>query len=237
MLLRLQRLGPSERRDLLSQRSDFAEKQHNLALGSQESTITVLQMVGGLWESKTRCTNTIPNTSECHGDFAEKQHNLALGSQESTITVLQMVGGLWESKARCTNTIPSTSECNGVMGADRNMPESIGALSCACIMILLELANLLKPMNVTSYKGIGNVSLNSQHDSYLLKSGSSNKNNCCIKNKTTNNLCSEKNWHPRAKCAVFQASMFFIRFQENCGQADYLVQPGDLRLPLSSWII
>jgi hypothetical protein len=41
-------------------------------------------------------------------------------------------------------------------------------------------------MNVTSYKGIGNASLNSQHDSYLLKSGSSNKNNCCIKNKTTN---------------------------------------------------
>jgi hypothetical protein len=31
--------------------------------------------------------------------------------------------------------------------------------------------------------------------------------------------------------------MFFIRFQENCGQADYLVQPDDLRLPLSSWII
>ena len=36
-------------------------------LASHESTITVLQMVGGLWESKTRCTDTIPNTSECHG--------------------------------------------------------------------------------------------------------------------------------------------------------------------------
>ena len=45
MLARLQHLDPSERRDLLSQRSGFAEKQHNLALGSQEWTITVLQMV------------------------------------------------------------------------------------------------------------------------------------------------------------------------------------------------
>ena len=67
MLARLQRLGPSERRGLLSQRSDFAEKQHNLALGSQESTITELQMVGRLWESKVRCIDTMPNTSRCHG--------------------------------------------------------------------------------------------------------------------------------------------------------------------------
>ena len=52
---------------MLSQRSDFAEKQHNLALGSQESTITELQMVGGLWESKIRCIDTTPNTSRCHG--------------------------------------------------------------------------------------------------------------------------------------------------------------------------
>ena len=48
MLARLQHLDPSERRDLLSQRSDFAEKHHNLALGSQESTITEMQLVGGL---------------------------------------------------------------------------------------------------------------------------------------------------------------------------------------------
>ena len=34
---------------------------------SQESTITVLQMVEGLWISKARCTNTISNTSWCHG--------------------------------------------------------------------------------------------------------------------------------------------------------------------------
>ena len=65
MLPRLQRLGPSERRALLSQRSDFAEKHHNLALGSQESTITELQMVGGLCESKVRCIDTIPNTPRC----------------------------------------------------------------------------------------------------------------------------------------------------------------------------
>ena len=57
-------------------------------------------MVGGLWESKARCVDTIPNTSRCHGvmgadgkrsDFAEKQHILALGRQESTITERQMV--------------------------------------------------------------------------------------------------------------------------------------------------
>ena len=40
-----QRLGPSERRAVLSQRSDFAEKQHNLALGRQESMITEQDMV------------------------------------------------------------------------------------------------------------------------------------------------------------------------------------------------
>jgi len=33
-------LGPSERRVLLSQRSDFAEKQHNLALGSRSGWIS-----------------------------------------------------------------------------------------------------------------------------------------------------------------------------------------------------
>ena len=49
------------------QRSDFAGKQHNLALGSQESTFTELQIVGGLWERKVRCIGTIPNTSRCHG--------------------------------------------------------------------------------------------------------------------------------------------------------------------------
>ena len=53
----------------------FAEKQHNLALGSQESTFTVLQMVGGLWESKVRCTDTIPNTSECHGVMGADRNN------------------------------------------------------------------------------------------------------------------------------------------------------------------
>ena len=39
MLASLQRLGPSERRVLPVQRSDFAEKQHNLALGSTKSRI------------------------------------------------------------------------------------------------------------------------------------------------------------------------------------------------------
>ena len=48
-------------------RSDFAEKLHNFALGSQESTITELQMVGGLWESKVRRIGTVPNTSRCRG--------------------------------------------------------------------------------------------------------------------------------------------------------------------------
>ena len=52
---------------MLAIRSDFAEKLHNLALGSQESTFTELQMVGGPWESKVRCIDTILNTSECHG--------------------------------------------------------------------------------------------------------------------------------------------------------------------------
>ena len=75
MLARLQHLDPSERRALLSQRSGFAEKQHNLALGSQESTITELQMVGGLWESKVRCIDTIPNTSECHGVMGADRNN------------------------------------------------------------------------------------------------------------------------------------------------------------------
>ena len=75
MLARLQRLGPSERRALLSQRSGFAEKQDNLALGSQESTITELQMVGGLWISKVRCIDTIPNTSECHGVMRADRNN------------------------------------------------------------------------------------------------------------------------------------------------------------------
>ena len=45
VLAQLQRLGPLDRRALLSQRSDFAEKQHNLALGKQESSITDQQMV------------------------------------------------------------------------------------------------------------------------------------------------------------------------------------------------
>ena len=40
MLARLQHLDPSERRALLSQRSDFAEKQHNLALGSRSDRIS-----------------------------------------------------------------------------------------------------------------------------------------------------------------------------------------------------
>ena len=40
MLARLQRLIPSELRDLLSQRSGFAEKQHNLALGSRSGWIS-----------------------------------------------------------------------------------------------------------------------------------------------------------------------------------------------------
>ena len=75
MLARLQHLDPSERRALLSQRSDFAEKQHNLALGSQEWTITVLQMVIGLWESKARCTDTISNKSECHGVMGADRNN------------------------------------------------------------------------------------------------------------------------------------------------------------------
>ena len=40
MLPRLQRLRPSEHRVVLSQRSDFAEKQHNLALGSRSGWIS-----------------------------------------------------------------------------------------------------------------------------------------------------------------------------------------------------
>ena len=40
MLARLQCLGPSERRVLPVQRSDFAEKQHNLALGSRSDRIS-----------------------------------------------------------------------------------------------------------------------------------------------------------------------------------------------------
>ena len=40
VLPRLQRLRPSEHRVVLSQRSDFAEKQHNLALGSQYQSNT-----------------------------------------------------------------------------------------------------------------------------------------------------------------------------------------------------
>ena len=40
MLPRLQRLSPSEHRVVLSQRSDFAEKQHNLALGSRSGWIS-----------------------------------------------------------------------------------------------------------------------------------------------------------------------------------------------------
>ena len=39
MLASLQRLSPSERRAMPVQRSDFAEKQHNLALGSTKSRI------------------------------------------------------------------------------------------------------------------------------------------------------------------------------------------------------
>ena len=40
MLASLQRLDPSECRALLSQRSDFAEKHHNLALGSRSGWIS-----------------------------------------------------------------------------------------------------------------------------------------------------------------------------------------------------
>ena len=40
MLASLQRLSPSERRAMPVQRSDFAEKQHNLALGSTKSRIS-----------------------------------------------------------------------------------------------------------------------------------------------------------------------------------------------------
>ena len=40
MLARLQRLGPSERRAVPVQRSWFAEKQHNLALGSRSGWIS-----------------------------------------------------------------------------------------------------------------------------------------------------------------------------------------------------
>ena len=40
MMPRLERLGPSERREMLVIRSDFAEKQHNLALGSRSGRIS-----------------------------------------------------------------------------------------------------------------------------------------------------------------------------------------------------
>ena len=40
MMPRLERLSPSERREMLVIRSDFAEKQHNLALGSRSDRIS-----------------------------------------------------------------------------------------------------------------------------------------------------------------------------------------------------
>ena len=53
MLPRLQRLGPSEHRVVLSQRSDFAEKLHNLALGSQyRSNRSVNRAGGGVGRAK-----------------------------------------------------------------------------------------------------------------------------------------------------------------------------------------
>ena len=62
MMPRLERLSTSERREMLVIRSDFAEKHHNLALGSQKSIITEPQMVLEVWKSKARCTGAISIT-------------------------------------------------------------------------------------------------------------------------------------------------------------------------------
>ena len=75
MLASLQRLGPSERRVVLSQRSDFAEKQHNLALGSTKSIITEPQMVPEVWESKVRCVVAISITKWCHGGIGVDENS------------------------------------------------------------------------------------------------------------------------------------------------------------------
>ena len=135
MMPRLERLSPSERREMLVIRSDFAEKQHNLALGSRSGRISPqLDKISANGEKTLRAmywTSWCPAYSVWVHRGAEKcllfgqillkkLHNLALGSQESTITEQQMVGGLWESKVRCIDTIPNTSRYHGGMGADKN---------------------------------------------------------------------------------------------------------------------
>ena len=90
MLARLQRLGPSERRALPVQRSGFAEKQHNLALGSrsgwispQRGTISAngkntLSKCIELHAGEFTASGSIGSSSSAVATvgFAEKQHNL-----------------------------------------------------------------------------------------------------------------------------------------------------------------
>ena len=75
MLASLQRLNPSEHRVVLSQRSDFAEKQHNLALGSPKSIITEPQMVPEVWQNKARCIGAVSITEWCHGGIGVDENS------------------------------------------------------------------------------------------------------------------------------------------------------------------
>ena len=142
MLPRLQRLGPSERRAVPVQRSDFTEKQHNLALGSRSDRISPQR--GTISENGEKPFRAMYRTSClrgysvwvhrsvefcCHNDRILLKNSIIWLSGADRIEFLRNATRSRQTEKNCLSKCIELHACEFIASG------SIGASSCACATI------------------------------------------------------------------------------------------------------